>query len=131
MERNHVNISNKVLEHVPRLMNVAKAGIFLIDMGDHKTMYNISSWDVDSNGIPYIKQVAKYPSNIGLTGLAMMRKEIFKFDKDKGLTNVNNNDDKSGATFSFISEIDNYVEAGIIKNALYGPLIGGQGEVLG
>jgi predicted phage tail protein len=130
-ERNHVNIANKVIEHIPKLMNVAKAGIFLIDMAETKTMYNISSWDVDKTGTPFIKQVSKYPSNIGLTGLSMMNKGVLIYDKEKGLTNVTSNDDKNGRTYSFISEIDNYVEAGIVTNALYGPLIGGQGEVLG
>lgn len=128
MERNHVNIYNKIIEFVPKIMNVEKAGLFMTDPADRKSMYNISTWAKDSSGVPYITQVARYPSNVGLTGIWMMNKEVIQYDRGKiNLVEGKGNKGKQG----FISEIDNYMEAGTIHNALYGPLIDDMGKPVG
>jgi len=44
MERNHVDIYNKILEFVPKLMNVEKAGLFMTDPENTNSMYNIANW---------------------------------------------------------------------------------------
>ncbi|CAI2383062.1 unnamed protein product [Moneuplotes crassus] len=131
MERNHVNIYNKIIEYVPKIMNVEKAGLFMTDPADKKSMYNISTWEKDSSGVPYITQVARYPSNVGLTGICMMNKEVIRYDKDK--TNLIEEKGEKGdkGRQGFISEIDNYMEAGTIHNALYGPLIDDLGKPVG
>ena len=128
MERNIVNVYNKILEHVPRLMNVGKAGLFLIDPGNPKIMYNIANWDQDDQGIAFIKQVAKYPSNVGLTGSWLVDKKIVFYDRNK---NEDEKEKKDKNKKAFISEIDSYIEPGTVNNALYGPLFGENGEPLG
>ena len=61
MERNHVKIFNKIHEHVPRLLEVEKIGVFFVDTGNSNIIYSITSWEAGADGIPFITQIAKYP----------------------------------------------------------------------
>jgi len=74
MERNHVKIYNKILEYVPKLLNVEKAGVFFVDTADPGLIYSIMSYETGKDGIPFIKDIAKYPCNVGLTGKAIITK---------------------------------------------------------
>ena len=74
MERNHVKISNKILHYIPKLLNVERVGAFFVDTANKNNIYNITGWDVGEHEIPYITNIAKYPSSIGLTGRAITTK---------------------------------------------------------
>lgn len=58
----------------------------------------------------------------------MANKEVIKYDKKQN--NMVTNKEGKGKQ-GFITEIDNYIEAGTINNALYGPLFSKSGEPLG
>ena len=130
MERNHVSIMNKVYDYVPRLFDVEKSGVFFIDAADQNLMYTITEWEKSEEGVPFITQVAKYPANVGLTGRAIQTKRVVAYDKDK-LLQPQDSQEGSGTAKSFIVEVDNYPEAGLIRNALYGPLFDGNGNIVG
>lgn len=131
MERNHVKITNKIFEYVPKLLDVEKVGVFLVDTADENVMYTITDYGTDEKGIPFITQVAKYPSNVGLTGRAIQSRNVITYDRDKDNQQFKEKDEDKGSSATFLVEVDNFSEAHVVKNALYGPLLDGDGNVTG
>ena len=131
MERNHVKIYNKILNYVPSLLNVEKVGVFFVDPGDQSLIYTITDYETSSEGIPYITEIAKYPASLGLTGKAISTKKTIIYDKDQE-QDQGSKDSGNQSTFSgFVGELDNHAGAGFVKQAIYGPLVDGDGNVTG
>lgn len=55
---------------------------------------------------------------------------MITYDKDSELGG-GTNDKEKGSANCFVNEVDNFSEAGLVRNALFGPLIDGDGNVTG
>lgn len=108
MERNHAKIFNKIMEYVPSLLNVEKVGAFFVDTGNSDYMYTITDSKISSDGIPYITEIAKYPTELGLTGKAMITKEIISYEKDKEMEVLTDPSPGTPASINFVGELDNH-----------------------
>ena len=118
-ERNHVLVFNRIRDNLPRVLGFHKAAVFFVDPNDRDTIYTITNQAVDPNGYPFVKETAKYPRHLGVTGRVTHTREV-QLITQKNITEI-----------GFYSEIDNILSVRDINNMLIGPLIDSSGEVTG
>lgn len=82
-------------------------------------MYCIHSDDYEQTAINLNEQnIIRYPSNIGLTGLAIQKKELIT--SSKGFKDIR-----------FATEVDNYINCSKISSVLIGPMLDKNGSIKG
>ena len=117
-ERNHGILFMKLSEQLPMLFGYQHCGVLFVDNKDGM-LYSMSVETTFDNS-PYVASVVKYPSNLGLTGIA----------HSKGPGTVVRSD-LGGKDYRFLNDIDNLAGVPQVRNLLVGVIGSKDGEVTG
>ena len=92
---------------MPKIFWTSSWGLFFIDHKNEKVMYTVESVSKDRDGIEFVRNIIKYPVDLGFTGKSMKLKKPLVYYKQDDV-DVNDNE-SSLPTKDFIPEVDNYV----------------------
>ncbi|CDW84755.1 UNKNOWN [Stylonychia lemnae] len=117
-ERNHALLFWRISTLFPKLFNFKDSGVLFMDVKS-KHLYSITSDDYEQTALDLNEEnIVRYPNNIGLTGIAIAKKDIVVSQagyKDR----------------QFAPEVDNYININKVNNMLIGAMVDRYGEVNG